>query len=94
MTGYRARFTPEAAALVRRLHPEVRRVVHEGVESLVGNPLLGKALVRELSGFRSLRVKGYRIIYTINDDARTVDVYYVGRRRDVYELFHDRLIGK
>ena len=31
-----------------------------------------------------LRVGNYRVLFTIDDDARTVMVYAVGHRRDVY----------
>ena len=94
MKAWRARYTPEAAALIRKLHPEVKHRIREGIRNLVENPLLGNELRFELSGFQSGRVKSYRIIYQINDQERFVEVYFVGHRRDVYESFRRFLIGR
>jgi len=91
MKALRTRYTPEAAALVRRLHPDIKRRVREGVRDLALNPLLGHELRFELSGFRSHRVRSHRIIYRYNEPEKTVDVLYVGPRRDVYESFRDLL---
>ena len=94
MKGWQARYTPEAANLIRKLHPEVKKRIREGIRNLVENPLLGHELRFELSGFRSSRAKSYRILYVINDKEHFVDVYFVGHRRDVYESFRRLLIGK
>ena len=88
---WRARFTPEAASVVRTMHPEIKRRVREGLRMLVENPLLGHELRFELSGFRSFRIGGYRVIYQVNDAERTIDVFHAGRRRDVYEDLRELL---
>lgn len=91
---WRARYTPEASSVIRTMHPEIKRRVREGIRMLVENPLLGHELHLELSGFRSFRIGGYRVIYQVNDAGHTIDVYHAGRRRDVYEDFRDLLTGR
>ena len=92
MKAHRVRYTPEAAALIRRLHPEVKRIVRDGIRALLKKPLLGHELHLELSGFRSHRVKTYRILYQINNPEGSLDVLFVGHRRDIYESFRSLLI--
>jgi mRNA interferase RelE/StbE len=91
---WRARYTPESAAVIRTMHPEIKRSIREGIRMLLENPLAGHELRLELSGFRSLRIGGYRVIYQVNDGERCIDVYHAGRRRDVYENMRDLLVGK
>jgi len=85
MKPYRARYTPEAARYIRALHPQVKQDVREAVRTLLKTPLQGHALHYELSGYRTYRVHTYRIIYQLNEQDRTVDVIFVGPRRNVYE---------
>jgi addiction module RelE/StbE family toxin len=85
MKPYRARYTPEAARYIRTLHPQVKQDVREAVRTLLETPLQGHALHHELSGYRSYRVRTYRIIYQLTEKDRTVDVIFVGPRRNVYE---------
>jgi hypothetical protein len=40
----RARYTPEAAERIRKLHPLIKKEVREGIRVLLDNPLLGYAL--------------------------------------------------
>ena len=94
MKTLRARYTPEAASLIRKLHPEAKRMIRNGIRTLLENPLQGHELHLELSGFRSYRIKNYRILYQINDHERFIEVHFVGRRRDVYESFRALLIEK
>ncbi|MBA2591505.1 MAG: type II toxin-antitoxin system mRNA interferase toxin, RelE/StbE family [Gammaproteobacteria bacterium] len=83
----KVRYTPEAASLILRLHPEIKRRIRRAIADLLADPFRGHALHADLSGFRSYRVKGYRVLYQINDRDACVEVYYVGRRRNVYESF-------
>jgi mRNA-degrading endonuclease RelE of RelBE toxin-antitoxin system len=65
------------------------RVAAAVVEFLVG-PLLeapervGKPLRYELEGYWSARRGAYRIIYRLDNDARTVRVVRIDHRSDVY----------
>jgi addiction module RelE/StbE family toxin len=90
----RMRYTPEAAALIRRLHPEVKQQIRKGIRDLLEDPLLGHELRFDLSSFRSYRVKSYRILYQHNERENFMEVYYVGHRRDVYESFRSLLLDR
>jgi mRNA-degrading endonuclease RelE of RelBE toxin-antitoxin system len=79
------RFTPQAAKLISKVHPEIKKMVRSALEELRKNPFSGDDLQEELSGFKSYKPGRYRILYKFNADDNSVDVYYVGHRRDVYE---------
>jgi mRNA interferase RelE/StbE len=93
MKTWRLRFTPEASRLVSSLHPEIKKQIKKALNDLSENPYAGKDLQEELSGFKTQRLKQYRIIYDVNENQKSIRVYYVGRRRDVYEQFR-RLVSE
>lgn len=94
MKGYRARYTSEAAARIRKLHPQVKREIREGIRELLVTPLAGHALQFELAGLRSYRIRTYRIIYRICDDESCLDIVFVGPRRNVYEELRSLLLAR
>jgi len=55
-------------------------------QELYKNPYFGKELRDELIDFRSLKMKGYRAIYQINNRNKKAIVYAIGHRRDIYEI--------
>jgi len=65
--------------------------IREKIELLRSNPYTGKYLQKELSAFCSLRVKRYRVIYKIDEDNRKIEIHFIGPRKDIYELFRERL---
>jgi len=87
MTPWRIRFTQESSLTVSKLHPNIKVLIKQSLNELRQDPFIGKELQQELSGFKSLRLKRYRIIYDIDDEYRCIQVYYIGRRKDVYEQF-------
>jgi mRNA interferase RelE/StbE len=87
MTPFRTRYTSAAAASIRHLHPSVKQAVREAIRDLAEEPELGRPLMLELAGFRSLRVSRYRVIYCVGDPERVLEIHLVGIRRDVYETF-------
>ena len=91
MKNLRLKFTPEAARLLAKLHPEGKKLIKSGLDELRQNPFLGDDLQQELSGFKSLKIKRYRVLYAIDEEGKVIQVYYVGHRRDVYEQFRDLL---
>ncbi|MEE9529773.1 MAG: type II toxin-antitoxin system RelE/ParE family toxin [Syntrophobacteria bacterium] len=91
MKDIRLTFTPEAAKLLSRLHPESKKFIKEGLTELHQNSHLGDDLQQELSGFKSYKIRRYRILYDIKEEEGVIQVYYVGHRRDVYEQFRDLL---
>jgi mRNA interferase RelE/StbE len=91
MKNIRLKFTLEAARLLAILHPEAKKLIKTSLEELRQNPYLGDDLQQELSGFKSYKIKRYRVLYDINEEEEVIQVYYVGHRRDVYEQFRDLL---
>lgn len=85
MSPYRPRFTPEAARLIARLPPEIKKLVRSAIDELLENPRRGSELAGELAGFRSLKARRYRIIYRLDEETRALEIYHAGHRRDVYE---------
>jgi len=88
---YRRRFTPESSRIIAHLAPEVKRLIRSSIDELTSEPSKGDELQMELSGFRSLKSKRYRIIYKVNDADSSIDIYYVGPRKDVYNNFRKLL---
>ena len=92
MKKWKIRFTPESSRLLSKLHPDNKGQVKQALTELQQNPFTGKDLQEELSGFKSLRLKQYRIIYNINEEKNFIEIYHIGRRRDIYEQFKRLLI--
>jgi mRNA interferase RelE/StbE len=76
---------------ISSLSPQIKPVIKSRIEEIAENPLIGKLLERELSGYLSLRINRYRVVYKIHESDGVVEVHFVGRRRDVYELFGEYL---
>ncbi len=87
MKKWKIRFTPEASRLLSKLHPDNKVQVKQALTELRQNPFTGKDLQEELSGFKSLRLKQYRIICNINEEENFIQIYHIGQRRDIYEQF-------
>jgi mRNA-degrading endonuclease RelE of RelBE toxin-antitoxin system len=78
-----------AATARRDLHRIPPRIVPAIIEFVFGDlaaaPLrVGKPLERELSGSFSARRGPYRVLYTIDEDAKLVTLLRVAHRADVY----------
>lgn len=93
MRNLRIRFTPEAARLLSIIHPENKKLIKAAIKEIRQDPHSGDDLEEELSGFKSYKIKRYRILYKINEEENVIEVYYIGHRRDVYEQFR-RLLDK
>jgi len=87
MKDLRIRFAPEAARFIEKLHPENRKIIRQALDQIRRNPYSGHDLQEELSGFKSVKSKRYRIIYKVEERSSSIDIYVVGHRRDVYEQF-------
>jgi mRNA-degrading endonuclease RelE of RelBE toxin-antitoxin system len=85
MKLWKMRFTPEASRQITRLHPDIKGQIKQALHEIRENPYSGKDLQQELSGFKSLGMRQHRIIYDVDEDLQSIQVYYAGRRRDVYE---------
>ena len=94
MSKFVARYPPECSRLISKLLPEIKRLVRSTVDALLTKHEIGTALTGELDGYRSYRVRRYRIIYRVNEEASCLEVYHVGHRRDVYETLRSLLLNK
>ena len=89
--AYSILYSETSLKQVRGLHPHVKSAVKSSIERLQENPFTGKCLEKELSGYLSIRMKLFRIIYKINKDDHKVEIHHVGHRKDIYELFKENL---
>ncbi len=83
---YRVKLTATASEMFTLLHPEIKKQIKSILKTLYNSPYLGKALQDELGNLRSLKMKRYRAIYQVNDENRTIIVYAIGHRREIYEI--------
>lgn len=93
MTSYRIRFTPEAAGLLAKLHPENKKLIKTALREISKAPYSGHDLQEQLSGFKSYRSKRHRILYRVNEEEHVIEIFCVGPRKDVYEQFR-RLLNQ
>jgi mRNA interferase RelE/StbE len=86
MPVYRLLYSETSRNQIKKLHPELKSVIRARIDRLRTDPLAGKRLERELSGYLSLRAGRYRIIYRLDEDAGVVEIHSIGHRRNIYEL--------
>jgi mRNA interferase RelE/StbE len=82
---YRVVVTPAADRQLARLRGPAREMVAAAIAALSSNPRPAGCV--NLTGADDLwrvRIRDYRIIYTIRDDQLLVVVVKVGNRKDVY----------
>ena len=91
MIRHRVVIPPEFHDLVSHLPPNVKQKVRASLRLLEQDPLAGKLLERELSGYRSYPIPPHRIIYRVDPSRRIVRIVRIGHRRDVYEVFVQKL---
>lgn len=90
MMHYRLVYSETARDLIRKLHPDLKLIVRARLIKIAKNPYLGKPLVKELSGYFSLKTKRYRIIYKIQEENQIVQIHYLGHRKNIYQLFKEQ----
>jgi mRNA interferase RelE/StbE len=81
---YKARVPDDVAALIRGLHPQLKKKLRVGLEAVIAEPYSGKALRQELAGLWSYRVGHFRIVYRIGR-GKIIEVVAVGPRERIYE---------
>lgn len=83
---YRLEFRPSAIKDLCDLPGDVRVRVAARTDGLAEDPRRPgtEALHGLLQPWRKLRVGDYRVIYEVDDKARTVEVVAVGNRRSIY----------
>jgi mRNA-degrading endonuclease RelE of RelBE toxin-antitoxin system len=83
----------QVEGFVKALAPEPRRAVRAGIKALRRDAGDCGDLEGELTGWRRLRVRTYRVIFKESwmKGVRTIDCVYANRRSVVYELFKELL---
>lgn len=70
-------------ALVRGLHPGLKRKVRAGLDVIRTDPGAGKQLRDELASLRSLRVGRFRVVHRVASN-RAIELVAIGPRRTIY----------
>ena len=78
------RVPDEIVALIRSMHPDLKRKIRGSLQTILSEPFAGKALRDELSGLRNFRVSRFRIIYRISKK-QLIEVVTIGPRDRIYE---------
>lgn len=79
----RLKVPDDVAALIRGLHPDLKRRVRSALADIAEDPTIGKQLRDELSGLRSCRVGRFRIVYRVA--GAVIQIVAVGPRRTIYQ---------
>jgi mRNA interferase RelE/StbE len=82
-SAYRIKVPDSVGALLRGMHPHLKRKIKSSFKIIVSNPNEGKALKDELAGLRSFRVSKFRIVYRVRKGI--IEVVAVGPRDRIYE---------
>ncbi|MCK5229610.1 MAG: type II toxin-antitoxin system RelE/ParE family toxin [Desulfobulbaceae bacterium] len=77
----------------KKFSPEIKKAAKAALKELAKNPYPGKELQAELSGFRSYKFLRYRIIFKADTQKKTIIVWAIGHRRDIYEAFGDHFLS-
>ena len=93
MKKFGMRYTPETSRLLSNLHLESRKLIRTTLEELRNIPYAGNDLQEELYGYKSFKLKRFRVLYSVNEEEKTIQVFHVGHRKDVYEQFN-RLLNQ
>jgi mRNA interferase RelE/StbE len=88
---FRPDIPPHVAAVIRSLHPDLKRSIKAAVRAIATDPGRGEPLLRELDGLWKYRVRRFRIVYAIDRKTRVIRLIAVGHRRNVYEELSARL---
>lgn len=82
---YKLRTARRADAYLRRLDPATERRIAERLEQIAADPYgMHSHVLTNVGGKRSSRVGEYRIVFSINDAEKVVDVDAIGPRGRVY----------
>jgi mRNA interferase RelE/StbE len=85
MATYEVTFATSARKELKRLHEPLRSRLFARIEALGSNPR--PAGCRKLEGAEDLwriRIGDYRVIYSVDDSRRLVDISVVRHRSDAY----------
>jgi mRNA interferase RelE/StbE len=85
MSAYRIVFTPAADRQLAKLPRPAREMVAAAIVTLASNPRpAGSAKLDGAADLWRIRVRDYRVIYTVRSGELVVTVVNIGNRKDVY----------
>lgn len=85
MADYTMTFARSARKELEHLPANIADRILRKIEALAGNPRLpGVVKLQGSKNLWRLRVGDYRVVYSINDVSRTIDISIIRQRRDVY----------
>lgn len=90
---YQIKLTRTVAKVLRNFHPDIKKLIRRALKEIAENPYRGKELQEELEGYLSYKFKRYRVVYTVDEETKTVIVHMVWHRRNVYELIAQLIPG-
>ena len=88
MKKFGMKFTEETVRILSKLHPKNKKLIKQALAELGENPYAGNDLQEEFYGFKSFKLKRFRVLCKINEEDNTIQIYHIGHRKDVYEQFH------
>ena len=88
---YRLLYSQNSREQMRSFHPQIKPIAKTHIQKLRENRYLGKALEKQVSGYYSLSMRTFRVIYKIDHQNHIVQIHYIGHRKDIYELFKELL---
>jgi mRNA interferase RelE/StbE len=90
--AYSIEVVPAAGRDLRRLPQQTVRRIGARIDALSLDPHpAGAEVIREKPGYYRIRIGEYRVVYHIDDTARTVLIMVISHRRDVYDRMNRRL---
>ena len=88
MAEYRLLYSETSRNQIKNLHPEIKPIIRSRLDRLQKKPFSGKRLEKELSGYRSLRARRFRIIYKLNEETKTIEtdmeLYLIGSDKQTF----------
>ena len=109
MKKFGMKFTPETSRILSRFHPrpprlsppqaddggqaDNKKLIKQALDELRKNPYAGSDLQEELYGFKSFKLKRFRVLYKIIEEENIIQIFHIGHRKDVHEQFR-RLLNE
>jgi mRNA interferase RelE/StbE len=81
---HQLRVPDDIVALIRGMHPHLKKKIKGSLQTIVAEPHSGKPLKEELAGLRSFQVSRFRIIYRISKKQQ-IEVGAIGPRERIYD---------
>jgi mRNA-degrading endonuclease RelE of RelBE toxin-antitoxin system len=82
---WRLVITPPVQKSLRVFPPRTKQYIRHALDEIRKNPMMGKPLKDDLSGFYSFRARRFRVVYQIRRKIITVVVIGIGPRKTIYQ---------